>query len=866
MGSRTRLQNYLKEDTTKSSDDLPSLSECFPGFQKAVDVIADADPTDGPLFNGAFEGAGAELRGILNGDVKPRTALVFAEWQRDHPDLPTVSTENLLDNALQSTASVLSGAISGALGLVFGGDADSKNNKRRAARIRQGIEKTYGNKRWVTEHLRPKEMSGKTALLLSKNGVPVATPVKAFDLINGTLGKIVSRQIANLNNYGRDLLDIYQWGLNLMDDGHEPQEVVNYLIRETDKSRVLFADGFFGPVLLGDKQFVFEDERGAMTNNSDHDPDDSLPALNANQVVDGAKQLVKHMAIVDNHWDKIRVPGVQISGPFWSWLSKSKVDGLSDLKERFDYKQEPGAQYKGVVAHLNLWSDYITEVSNWLHGQINIKQTSMEHLDMASPKRLASYLTPELTPLDTVSTEGIIDSITSMFSKLVKGTQRAILTPNPNGEAGSMVFIDKWVKENRPALLKTYGNLSWVEENLSSKNVRAPKLAAELSYKGKVFASPVEAMTALEKMILPWIKACSPKLEAYENKLDALEAEALKMVEAGTGHVDVAKWLLSKGKTVALPFPPGSMTPEFFGGVKFTVTRDLISDSRTSANYSTDSKELTALTAHQIVEATNMLLAQVDLTNSLWKDCPSAGSGCDAGVWEYLDYNDLEDDVDVDELWSIFYFQQTPESQDDMIYNPLFAWTQHLMSVARWLHSQLDKSKVSLEGAGSTPARLAKYFDHQPTQAAASDARVVLLGTVNSNWRDTLIPTLKCAFFNPIVDDWTPEAQAQEEMVKRTASAVLVTITPKQTGFYSFVELTDMAVRDPNRLFVCFLNDDEGTPWDEKNGKSIDAIREYLKNECGLTVYESLKDVADAINDEVPHISQNGEAGSGLTQ
>ena len=41
--------------------------------------------------------------------------------------------------------------------------------------------------------------------------------------------------------------------------------------------------------------------------------------------------------------------------------------------------------------------------------------------------------------------------------------------------------------------------------------------------------------------------------------------------------------------------------------------------------------------------------------------------------------------------------------------------------------------------------------------------KVFLGGTCNnSTWRDTLIPLLKIDYFNPVVDDWTPECQEQE--------------------------------------------------------------------------------------------------------
>ena len=46
--------------------------------------------------------------------------------------------------------------------------------------------------------------------------------------------------------------------------------------------------------------------------------------------------------------------------------------------------------------------------------------------------------------------------------------------------------------------------------------------------------------------------------------------------------------------------------------------------------------------------------------------------------------------------------------------------------------------------------------------------KVFLGGTcAKSKWRDNIIPQLKCEYFNPVVDDWTPECQKIEEREKK---------------------------------------------------------------------------------------------------
>lgn len=45
--------------------------------------------------------------------------------------------------------------------------------------------------------------------------------------------------------------------------------------------------------------------------------------------------------------------------------------------------------------------------------------------------------------------------------------------------------------------------------------------------------------------------------------------------------------------------------------------------------------------------------------------------------------------------------------------------------------------------------------------------KVFLGGTCNnSTWRNELIPLLNIDYFNPVVEDWTPECQAEEERQK----------------------------------------------------------------------------------------------------
>ena len=73
--------------------------------------------------------------------------------------------------------------------------------------------------------------------------------------------------------------------------------------------------------------------------------------------------------------------------------------------------------------------------------------------------------------------------------------------------------------------------------------------------------------------------------------------------------------------------------------------------------------------------------------------------------------------------------------------------------------------------------------------------KVFLGGTCNgSSWREKLIPFLKKAkieYFNPVVDDWTPDCQEEEYKQKESCGLHLYIITKEMTGAFSIAEAVD---------------------------------------------------------------------------
>lgn len=128
--------------------------------------------------------------------------------------------------------------------------------------------------------------------------------------------------------------------------------------------------------------------------------------------------------------------------------------------------------------------------------------------------------------------------------------------------------------------------------------------------------------------------------------------------------------------------------------------------------------------------------------------------------------------------------------------------------------------------------------------------KVFLGGTCNeSTWRDELIPKLGIDYFNPVVDDWTPECQAEEERQKSEECNVhLYVITPKQTGVFSAAEIIDSSC-NKNVITVIYIQYEDGTgfTFDESRKRSWKAVVKMAQKH-GAFIMNSLSDVATFLN------------------
>lgn len=129
--------------------------------------------------------------------------------------------------------------------------------------------------------------------------------------------------------------------------------------------------------------------------------------------------------------------------------------------------------------------------------------------------------------------------------------------------------------------------------------------------------------------------------------------------------------------------------------------------------------------------------------------------------------------------------------------------------------------------------------------------RVFLGGTCNgSNWRDLVMNKLEIDYFNPVVEDWTPEVQAEEIKQRAECDFVLYVITPKMTGFYAIAEVVDDSNKRPEKTIFCYLNEDGGQTFSEVQIKSLKAVAALVKGN-GATCLDSLADVIEFLNSKL---------------
>lgn len=128
--------------------------------------------------------------------------------------------------------------------------------------------------------------------------------------------------------------------------------------------------------------------------------------------------------------------------------------------------------------------------------------------------------------------------------------------------------------------------------------------------------------------------------------------------------------------------------------------------------------------------------------------------------------------------------------------------------------------------------------------------KVFLGGTCNeSNWRDILIKNLTIDYFNPVVEDWTPECQEEEIKQRKTCNFVLYCITPKMTGVYSIAEVVDDSNKRPDKTLFVILKKDGSEIFTKGQLKSLEQVSKMVEKNGGKT-FKTLDTVVKYLNEQ----------------
>lgn len=118
--------------------------------------------------------------------------------------------------------------------------------------------------------------------------------------------------------------------------------------------------------------------------------------------------------------------------------------------------------------------------------------------------------------------------------------------------------------------------------------------------------------------------------------------------------------------------------------------------------------------------------------------------------------------------------------------------------------------------------------------------KIFLGGTCNGDdWRkDYIIPILEknnIDYFNPLVDDWTPECIEEENRQKEECDIHLYIITSNMTGVYSIAEVFDSLYAYNKPVIFLIQRDD----FDSGQIKSLSATIEIAEksNNCLLAMF-----------------------------
>ena len=109
--------------------------------------------------------------------------------------------------------------------------------------------------------------------------------------------------------------------------------------------------------------------------------------------------------------------------------------------------------------------------------------------------------------------------------------------------------------------------------------------------------------------------------------------------------------------------------------------------------------------------------------------------------------------------------------------------------------------------------------------------KVFLGGTCNnSTWRDEIIEELTIDYFNPVVENWTPECMKEELKQRKECDICLYVITSEMTGVYSIAEVIDDSNKRPKKTVFSFKKNG----FDDHQIKSLESVGRMVVDNGGV--------------------------------
>lgn len=129
--------------------------------------------------------------------------------------------------------------------------------------------------------------------------------------------------------------------------------------------------------------------------------------------------------------------------------------------------------------------------------------------------------------------------------------------------------------------------------------------------------------------------------------------------------------------------------------------------------------------------------------------------------------------------------------------------------------------------------------------------KVFLGGTCcKTTWRDKIIPKLTINYFNPVVEDWTPECIEEEYRQKNDLCDIhLYVITPQLKGVFSIAEIIQSCnTKDKTTvLYIMEKDEDDNSTWSKEMSKSLSEVSNLAQTD-GAIICTSLDDVVQKLN------------------